>query len=192
MKSKDDIPVDLLRQILDYDPQTGALVWRKRPIHMFKAGKQTQEHNAAMWNGANAGNVAFTAPTANHYRQGTIFGKRYLAHRVVWAIYHGEWPAEDVDHENGIRHDNRIANLRSVSRSGNMRNACKSKRNKSGVVGVNWASREKKWCAAIGDNNGGKHLGYFKSFDDAVNARKNAQHRLEYHQTHGRENPYVL
>jgi len=51
-----------------------------------------------------------------------LLGKRYYAHRLAWLYVYGVWPDGDTDHINRNKHDNRIANLRSCSRSENMLN----------------------------------------------------------------------
>ena len=55
------------------------------------------------------------------YLQVCTKGKTYKAHRLVWLIEKGVWP-EELDHINGVRTDNRIENLREVSRKENLRN----------------------------------------------------------------------
>ncbi|WEL95464.1 HNH endonuclease [Escherichia virus ECH1] len=58
--------------------------------------------------------------------------KRMLAHRVVWEMHNGSITnGMHIDHLNHIRNDNRIENLRLVSRTENNRNkSVKSKQNR--------------------------------------------------------------
>ena len=49
--------------------------------------------------------------------------KQYRAHRLAWFYCYGVWPKESIDHINGIKNDNRIANLRDVRDTENKRNA---------------------------------------------------------------------
>lgn len=61
----------------------------------------------------------------------------YKAHRLVWLLAHGEWPTGEIDHVNGKRDDNRIENLRVVSRSVNMQNLRAAHLdNSTGMLGV--------------------------------------------------------
>lgn len=175
----------LLKQLLDYDPETGILTWRMRGAEMFNPGRWHPEASAASWNGAFAGKRAFTALTANGYHHGLIFRRELLAHRVIWKWFYGTEPLQ-VDHLNHDRADNRIANLRSVSASVNKRNQRLNLSNTSGCAGVVWAKREKKWQAAI--RNGGKRvfLGYFVNFEDAVSARRAAEKSFGYRVKEGR------
>ena len=75
-----------------------------------------------------------------------IINSTYMLHRVIWLWVYGEFPPHDIDHINGDRADNRLVNLRAVTRQENMKNRCLSKNNKSGTTGVYW-SGQKKWLA---------------------------------------------
>ncbi len=91
--------------------------------------------------------------------------------------------SQHVDHVNGDTLDNRKFNLRNVNRSENQRNMSKSKANTSGVTGVCFDRRRKRWLAQIG---GGKPRS-FSEFDDAVAYRKKMERELGYHPNHGRD-----
>ena len=81
------------------------------------------------------------------YRQVRVDGKRLLEHRVIVAMIEGRVldADEQVDHENGVRDDNRIENLRIVDRSGNGRNRPCHRAGKP--VGIPWRTRQQKWVA---------------------------------------------
>lgn len=180
------ISQEMLRKILDYDPETGFLTWKHRPLEMFAdSGRQSQKQNAAAWNGKNAGRRAFMNLTSG-YHVGGIFWRDYRAHRVIWAWWYGEWPASHIDHINHIRTDNRIANLRLADDQTNMKNQSLRGDNRSGVTGVFWQSRISKWQATIRADGKTRHLGYFKERDAAAKARKVAEEKYGYHPNHGR------
>lgn len=180
------IDVAALHEIVRCDPDAGLLFWLERPASMFKSSeKRTAEHCAAAWNSKNAGKEALSAPTEG-YKHGTIFGVKYRAHHVIWAMVHGAWPKDDIDHINGDRSDNRIENLRDVCRQENSRNASRSRNNKSGVTGVFWYKNYGMWKVEIGINYKNKCVGYFRSFDEAVAARRNAEMKHGFHENHGR------
>lgn len=80
------------------------------------------------------------------------------------------------DHKNRNKLDNRRANLRVVTRDTNMRNKSIRSNNTSGVLGVLWV--KSKWVVSIGFNNRRIHVGQYKSFEEAVQARKQAE--LDY------------
>lgn len=178
------IQPSVLRALLAYNPETGELTWLPRGGEFFKNTSQSPEHNAAAWNAKFAGKPALIANGGDGYKGGSIFNRKYIAHRVAWAIYYGEWPVGHVDHINHNRTDNRISNLRVVTRVENMRNAKIRQDNSSGVTGVCWDAARGKWRAEI---NGVRRtmLGRFDSLDDAVAARKAAERLHGYHENHG-------
>jgi hypothetical protein len=169
-----------LRILLDYNPETGALTWKNRTSNMF-----VTEAHATRWNTRYAGKRALTADNGRGYRKGKILGVAYRAHRVAWAMYYGKWP-QIIDHENGVKDDNRIVNLRSVTNSVNLKNAAMYGTNTSGHVGVYWNKDSCKWVSQIGHNSKLVYLGRFKNKSDAINARKAAEVEYGYHPTHGR------
>lgn len=125
------------------------------------------------------------SPSGDGYLHFRYLGRHYYTHRVIWLIEHGE-EAEQIDHINGIRSDNRIENLRSVSCLENLRNQKSRKTNTSGVTGVSWCQHKKRWLARIRAEGRNKFLGYFKSLDEAKSARKSAEEAYGYHNNHGR------
>lgn len=169
-----------LLQLLRYDPQSGSLVWRPRPVETFAT-----ERAGKLWNTIYADKEAFTGVHLTGYRQGRIHGVRFKMHRVVWAMAYGVEPGE-LDHINGDRADNRLANLREVPRLTNSQNRAMPRSNTSGVQGVTWHKASRKWLAKINDNNRTVYLGTFDSFDEAVAARKAAEVKYGYHANHGR------
>ena len=100
-----------IRDVLDYDPETGVLTWKVNHRRV------------------RAGSIAGWLDSSG-YRYVGVEGSKFKAHRIAWFLYHGEQPPEMIDHINRDRADNRIANLRSVTRSQNMLNQGKS--------GVTW------------------------------------------------------
>lgn len=93
----------------------------------------------------------------------------------------------EIDHENHIRNDNRIENLRLVSSKGNKKNTTRRCDNTSGVTGVHWFKRECKWKVQIKVDGKQRHLGLFDNLDDAVAARKAAERQYGFHENHGNE-----
>lgn len=100
-----------------------------------------------------------------------------LMHRVVMERKLGEGLPEGflVDHINHDKLDNRRSNLRLVTRSQSQMNRRRQSNNKSGVTGVNWEIRDKKWHSRIKVAGKTVHLGYFDDFNQAVAARKKAE-----------------
>jgi hypothetical protein len=100
------------------------------------------------------------------YRRIGIDGGYFTEHSLVFLMFHGYVPKE-IDHINGDRADNRIENLRPVSRSQNQYNK-RPQRNASGYRGVTWHAKTKKWLARVGLNNKTHSLGYFDDLELAA------------------------
>lgn len=177
MATRKEMPeLTLFRELLSYDEETGWFTWNERPNSMFAKRQQ-----ARTWNSRFSGTRAFNTVNHNGYMYGAYLGSNYSTHRMAWYYVHGENPLE-IDHINGDRSDNRLSNLRNVSRQQNCQNTAKGRRNLSGVVGVSWDAFSSTWHARIQ----GKHLGRFKDFSAAVSARKAAELSNGFHANHGR------
>lgn len=170
-----------LRAMLLLDAARGGLTWLCRPREMFSS-----DNACNSWNAKWGGKGAFTAVDGHGYRVGAIRSTLHRAHRVIWALHYGAWPEHDIDHINGDKLDNRPANLRLVSHAENMMNLPLKANNTSGVLGVSWDKRDRKWRASIKQGGRQETLGYFWTFEAAVKARKDAEVRLGFHPNHGR------
>ena len=165
-REKRPIPTyELVREWFDY--RDGALIWR-----------------VARSNRVKAGSVAGTVNSHGYI----IVGMRmwdcrtylYAAHRLVYLWHHGYWPENEVDHINRNPSDNRIENLREVSRVCNARNCKIDRRNKLGVTGVRVVREPSIYQADIGVNGKLVVIGYYNSVIDAVIARWNAEVEHNY------------
>ena len=164
MESLMELTQSYLKSVLHYCPDTG--------VFTRLAGQ-----------GARCGSIAGSLKRG-YYRM-MIKGRVYTLHRLAFLYMTGDWPKQGVDHINGNPLDNRWENLRDVSQSENMRNASRSKRNASGVVGVAWDKEARKWRASIYH---GKtiHLGRHDDFFEAGCARKSAEVAHGFHPNHGK------
>ena len=184
MKIRDLPPVEFLRECFAYYADTGLLAWKQRPAHHFKPGRWGQAGQVAgAFNARHAGRSITT--TDRGYISVTINGVRYRAHRIIWLLYTGG-PLGEIDHINGDRSDNRIANLRSVTHAENCKNAARRSDNSSTAIGVYFDSRRKKWAASISVDGVGKFLGRFDSIDEAKQVRGEAALAASFHENHGR------
>lgn len=178
------ISQELLKELLNYNPETGVFTWLARGDKYFQSPLA-----AKSWNNRFAGKEAGTShsnsTSRTRYVSITLFQKQYRAHRLAWLYVYGESPRYKIDHINGDGADNRIANLRDVTDSVSAKNMPMLKRNKSGVTGIHWCKITEKWCAMIHSGKT-KNLGYFSDKFEAICARKSAEARLGFHENHGR------
>ena len=116
-------------------------------------------------------------------------GKGYLLHRVIWLIETGEWPKQ-IDHINGDPADNRWTNLRNVENTRNMRNKAMFKNNTSGIMGVCWGKKGKRWYSTIYDKGKIVPLYWGLDFFEACCRRKSAELKYGYHKNHGKRQIY--
>ncbi len=155
-----DISIDELKSVFHYDKTTGVL--RRNDIK------------------SRPNCIAAYKEKAGKSRLVVSYKKRLiLAHRLAWAISMGAWPDGDIDHINGNDSDNRLANLRDVSKSVNQQNKRRPRvDNKSGFMGVSWHPRAKKWRAQITVESKQIYLGVFESPEAAHRVYMSAKRRL--------------
>ena len=154
---------DFFNERLRYEPETGKLLWRVNVSPRARAG-------------AEAGTVG-----AEGYRVVQVARRSHQAHRLCWMLVNGSWPIGEIDHINGVRNDNRIANLRDVTKAENMQNKRVAQRNNksSGLLGVSWDKGRSRWQANIGVDGRQRKLGYFvdqHAAHAAYMTAKRAQH----------------
>jgi hypothetical protein len=140
------LTAERVRELLTYDPETGAFRW-----------KTTGSHRNPYANREEAG------CRGRRYRMIGVGGRLYVAHRLAWLLMTGDWPQHQVDHKNGNGFDNRWSNLRSATQSQNVCNRRIDGRNKVGKTGVQRHSSG-RWRAYISLS--------FSSKEEAIEARK--------------------
>ena len=175
-----NLQISVLREFVVYEPISGKFYWKYRDAKWFKSEKQ-----AIYWNKTYAFRECLCTRDAQQYNIGLVQNKQIYAHRAAWAIVHGEWPKYEIDHINGIRYDNRLQNLRHVTKRENGRNQGLKASNKSGVNGVYWDKRQRLWVANYRRDEKVIRVGSFETFDEAVAARKAADITLGFHPNHG-------
>lgn len=152
-----------LQEILNYDYKTG--------IFTYRVGRNNQ---------IAIDTVAGSKMDIGYIRI-VIDGKAYMAHRLVWLYLHGSLPELYIDHINGIRDDNRVSNLREVSRTTNNQNrTCLNRNNSSGKMGVDFLKRSNKFRARLRVDGKEMHLGLFATESEAVEVWLCA--KKQYHQ----------
>ena len=150
-----------LRELLDYNPETGILTWR-----VSRGGQR-------------AGEVCGT--DTNGYVQVFIDNVAYRAHRVIFKMVMGRDPIGIIDHKNGNRSDNRLvkddpekSNLREVMPWQNSLNRIAPTGSNTGHRGVSWVKSSQRYLASIGIGDRNVKLGLFSCLDCAVSARSYA------------------
>lgn len=175
------VPINVLRELVFLNKDTGDLIWRDRPRAYFKT-----EMSWKTWNTKWAGKKAFNTRSGNGYLHGALFNKKIFAHRVVYALLYGEWPSKTIDHIDGNRTNNRPSNLRNVEHQTNCRNQPISAANTSGVTGVSFDSNRGVYEAYITVDAGKVSLGRFPTLGEAKDARLAANLQFGFHANHGR------
>lgn len=138
-----------LKELLKYDPETGEFTRIKRTGRSKPVGEVIKTpHNAG-------------------YVTAAIDGSEYLQHRLVWLYVHGCFPPDDIDHRDGDRANNRLANLRLADRSQNLQNKAMQSNNTSGHIGVSWRSNRSRWVAQIRALGVNRYLGSYKTPEEA-------------------------
>lgn len=178
------LPLEYLKECFQYSPGTGELRWKTRPREHFRSVRNWHRFNtvqAGRVAGYYSGGYWSVAFTFN----GEMFYPR--AHSVAWALMTGDQPPE-IDHRNGDRCDNRFSNLRAATGSENQQNKKPNRDTASGLLGVSWGHRHRKWRARIGIDGCYYHLGYFPAPELAYAAYLEAKSRLHPFQPVPRSN----
>jgi HNH endonuclease len=163
-----------LRQLLDYNPETGVLTWKLRDRSWFPSN-----NSHAVWNSRWANKAAGGLCVNSGYVIVMVLGKSYPAHRVAWVLHHGVWPSGEVDHADMNRLNNRMVNLRVASHAQNQANGKAYRNNKSGFKGVYWEPKAGVYSVQIRADRKLTTVGRFRCLEEAVAAHATA-HRERF------------
>lgn len=160
-----ELPLSQLHEFLEYNAETGILTWKERAAHHFKGEGAASRFNllyAGKAAGGKVGNGYLMLPFKDES------GKRlmFYAHRIAFALHYGRFPVAEIDHINGIRTDNRVANLREATRIQNAANTVFDAQNKRGVR----RTRDGGWAAQISHQNKNFYLGEYETEAEAYAA----------------------
>ena len=154
------ISEELAANFFYYSPEKSGLCWKEDRGKRIKAGTPAGSFDKTI-----------------KYWRIKIKHKSFLAHRLVWILNKGCIPKGiHIDHKDRNTFNNCIDNLRQATVTENNRNITKRLDNTSGITGVCFATREKKWIAYISLDGKQKELGRYKDIYSAQLARKNAEH----------------
>lgn len=161
--TKEILSASRVSEILHYDAGSGDFTWKVR-----------------LSNRVSIGDKAGSLHKPSGYWFIFIDGSAYKAHRLAMLVQDSVWPAEDVDHINGVRSDNRLVNLRKASRAVNQQNLRQSRgETASGLLGVYRTDKKlKQWKASICVGMVDKHLGNFATKEEAHLAYITAKRKL--------------
>ncbi len=156
------LSVEDVRKFFNYDPETGLITWRVKRSQNVRIG-----------------DLCGYARSNGYLHVGFAYGLHY-AHRIAWMHFHGEEAPEYVDHIDGNRANNRIANLRAATRALNAQNVRRAYSNNksSGLLGVYWRKIERRWQAKIQLNKKSYDLGFFDTKEAAHEAYLRAKREL--------------
>ena len=153
------ITQERLKELCYYDLETGIFTWL-----VLRRGS------------AKAGDIA-GSKHPDGYWQLRIDGKRYLAHRLAWLYVYGVLPKNYIDHKDHDMINNKITNLRDVTKAGNNQNQIKAMSNNqsTGLLGAHYHKKNNKYTSCISVNYKQIHLGCFDTAEEAHSAYVNAK-----------------
>jgi hypothetical protein len=166
-----NLTAERLRELLDYNQDSGIFTWKVDRKCGTRSGGQSMRL---------AGKVAGSVNKVLGYVIVGIDRTTYLAHRLAWLHVHGKWPERQIDHIDGDRANNRLANLRDVTarvNAENKRDSLSSKQTPA-PIGAFWRKIPKRWAAGIQVHGRYVHLGHFDSAEQAHEAYLLAKRRL--------------
>lgn len=151
--AKNDLTAARLRELLSYNPETGEF------IRLAAGGKRLTRPDT----------VGPVVGAGNHlgYKQVSVAGMQYQAHRVAWLYMTGAWPTGQIDHINGDGKDNRWCNLRDVAPRVNSQNQ-RAARSDNGIGMLGVYPNHKRFMAKISTPE--KRNLYLGTFDTAEEA----------------------
>ena len=166
------ITQERLKELLNYNPDTGVFTWIKDRGHTVKAGDL-------------AGCVITFPHNNKSYAHIRVDRVLYRSHRLAWVYVYGCVDDKyQMDHINNDSLDNRIVNLRPVTAQDNCMNKGKYKNNTSGVTGV-YSQSSGSWWAEISYKNTTYYLGTFKTIEEAAYARQKKKDSFGFTELHG-------
>jgi hypothetical protein len=161
MKRHRNVSYARVRELFDYQPKTGKLIW------LVAHGR---------WKRIPAGTAAGTLTTANHLVV-RIDGDNYLCHRVIWLWVTGKWPANEIDHRDLNGSNNKWSNLRTATHAQNNQNKKVQKNSRTKFKGVQKIISG-RWRAYISIGRKFRHIGMFDTPQEARRAYLKAAKRL--------------
>jgi len=153
--------IDDIKETVRYNPDTGIFTY-------IKTNKEIHNRNKL------------------GYVRVSVKGKRYLAHRLAIIYTYGKIDDKmEVDHLNQIKHDNRICNLKVGTSRDNKMNKALQSNNSTGINGVSYSNKYKRYEVSVKTDNRKIFLGHFDNLEEARACRIGANRVLEFSEIHG-------
>ncbi len=169
--SRNQLTPELVREVLNYDSNTGVLTWRSK------------QHSKRIVLHSRAGSYV----PSTGYRSITLFGKSYPEHIICWYHYHGVWPTGQIDHKDQVRDHNWISNLQDISFHQNMLNRKALKGTVTGHQGIWFNKRTNRYVAQIVLNGKKVFQKSCKTANEALALREAKLIELGFSVNHGSE-----
>lgn len=145
-----EVTLEQVKKLFSYDPDSGVFTRLISTSRCVKVGQVAGSMNG------------------DGYLQVKIDGHRYTMHRLAWLYVNGEWPKGVIDHLNGHRADNRIANLRDTTQKVNAQNKHKARSDSaSRLLGVYKEKRGRRYRSHIWIDGRLHVIGYFDTKEEA-------------------------
>jgi hypothetical protein len=169
VRDRRDFDRDFLSDFLEYDPLIGIFRWAKKTAPSCFDGWFVPKDV-----GKGAGSI-------------DVFGHRYICTHLAWLLYWGVWPTYEIDHIDGNSQNHKIDNLRDVPHGINMQNMKRKKHNKTGVSGVSFHKKDKRFVVYLSVSGKTKRFGSYKTIEEASARRDEVCKELGFHENHGKD-----
>lgn len=161
ISGKTELTAALLGELFSYDASTGIFTRKVSTTNRVKVG-----------------DVA-GSPNKKGYINIMVLGRLHPAHRLAWLYAYGVWPRGQIDHINGVKSDNRLANLREATNAENRQNLMRApSQSQTGLLGVGRHTPTGKWRARICVNGTTRYLGNYSTQEEAYAAYLAAKREL--------------
>lgn len=172
--NKKELTQELLKELIDYNPDTGVFTWKERPLSMFKC-----ERDCKAWNARYKNKVAGCSYInwKNKVNAISIKPKTYLCHILTYFYMNGNWPKEDIDCIDGDFTNLKWNNIRECTRTdSNYKQINPQRENK--LMGISFIKERNKYESKIKIKGKTIHLGRFNTQEEAHQAYVDAKRQI--------------